>query len=103
MRILNHICLKVSIEVLWNLVEKARVSNRSMLFILPSFAEFALAVHSGKVVSIDKLGRRFKINMRAEFVFHLNRHFGYLLQLVCHELHGGHALQRQLIVIFFYL
>ena len=47
MRILNHICLKVSIEVLWNLVEKARVRNRSMLFILPSFAEFALTIHSG--------------------------------------------------------
>ena len=40
--------------------------------------------------------------MRAEFVFHLNRHLCYLLQLVCHKLHGSHALQRQLIVVLFY-
>ena len=47
MRILDHVCLKVSIEVLRNLIEEARVSGRFMIFILPSFAKFVCAIHFG--------------------------------------------------------
>ena len=102
MSILNHICLEVSIEVLWYISEKVCLSRGSMILILPPCVKFVLTVHFGKVISINQLGRRFKIHMRAELVFHLNRHFGYLLQLICHELHGGHTLQWQLIVALFY-
>ena len=47
MSILDHVCLKVSIEVLRNLIEEARVSGRFMIFILPSFAKFVCAIHFG--------------------------------------------------------
>ena len=45
--VFNHICLEVSIEVLWDLIEKAGVSGCFMLLILPSFAKFVCTIHFG--------------------------------------------------------